>query len=292
MFQYIQLADQLNSPISGKVKPPSGFQESDFQKSTCSGARIMRKFWETVGKKPATEAELFEILFMVLTEHSRILGWEWYPGASAVGYVFLDDKKTAAECRAFAGGLQYLAVAPKPFGLGMKLDDSGVNGIWLVNHCPEKGFLAVHPSNGVCKLQANIFPNPNAVVEPLLHNRRLYYWANHKVVLYKGFYYDPAYGVMYAAENDMESLSVTKTEVLAGLGDFKTLEQNDLRGACIIKCKSATNTYYFRRTPQSLMASELTYQGPITKSQKDWLELQLKGNLDKTPITSTQLFAS
>jgi len=40
------------------------------------------------------------------------------------------------------------------------------------------------------------------------------------------------------------------------------------------------------------MASELTYQGPITKSQKDWLELQLKGNLDKTPITSTQLFAS
>lgn len=293
MFKYIDLSAQLDNPQAGPVNPPPSFKASEFDGSQLPGARIMQEFWKKIARPHDTETQLFQALFSLFTEKSRAFGWDWAPGTSAKGYVFIDGMKAAAECRAFAGGLFYLAVAPKPFGLGMKLNQGGQNGVWLVNHCPDKGFISVHPDGGVCNLSADILINPNAAVEPALHNCSLKYWANHKVVLYNGLFYDPAYGTIYEAENDMESLHVEETQVLAGVADFKTLEQNDLRGACILKCKSATDrVYYFRRTPQTLLASERIYQGPISKQQRDWLETQLKSNLDKDPIKAQQLFSA
>jgi hypothetical protein len=78
----------------------------------------------------------------------------------------------------------------------------------------------------------------------------------------------------------MAMMKITGRESL-GEPDKKVIdkmEESDALGRIMLKCLTKQNrTYYIRKTPKTLEASENFYQGPFTQQQRDWLNGQLTG---------------
>ncbi len=302
-FRYSSLLDYTGSLANGKkldtlveiVK-----KDTEFASSSQPGVQIMRKVQKLV-RTTDTERNKFEGLWMTLVEHSRAAGWTWAPQQSERGSRLIDGVLTAVECAGFAGGLFLLAVAPPPFGLGMAKDDSGQNGVAPPHTFSDKtsgsnlGFVSAHPRGGVLNLMPNVHTPLDAPLDEGIRGTSFYLWSNHKTTLFDGRWFDPSYGVQYAAEPDMVLMTVTGRE---GLGlpprtpINDKMEETDTLGRIMLTCRTAqARTYYLRKTPTSLEASEGSYQGPFTQSQRDWLSEQLTGaEPTAAPIGAAEVF--
>ena len=299
-FRYGSLLDYLSSvPNGSKFSSVIEIVEK-FSASTIPGTQIMRKVQKLV-RESDTERQKFEALWMTYVEYTRGANWTWAPQQSERGSRLIDGAMTAVECAGFAGGLFLLAVAPAPWGLGMAKDDAGVAGVAPHHTYTEPkvegvnlGFVSAHPRTGVLNLMPNVHTPLDATLDEGIRGTSFYLWSNHKTMLYDGRWFDPSYGVQYAAEADMSLMRVTGRESL-GEPDKKVIdkmEESDALGRIMLKCRTKQNrTYYMRKTPTTLEASEGFYQGPFTQGQRDWLNGQLTGALESAkPIGAADVF--
>jgi hypothetical protein len=288
-FRYSQLLDYTSGLTNGTkldtaIEIPN--KDTEFAQSALPGAQIMRKVQKLV-RDSDSERLKFEGLWMTYVEYTRSANWTWAPQQSERGSRLIDGAMTAVECAGFAGGLFLLAVAPPPFGLGMAKDDAGRAGVAPPHtYKPAQveginlGFVSAHPRGGVLNLMPNVHTPLDAPLDEGIRGTAFYLWSNHKTTLYDGRYFDPSYGVQYAAEPDMVMMRITGRESL-GEPDKKVIdkmEESDALGRIMLACRTGQNrVYYIRKTPKSLEASEGFYQGPFTQGQRDWLNGQLTG---------------
>ena len=297
MFTYNSMYNEITSMQTGKIVMKVSNPDSDYANSTLAGVGIVKKLRKTFPDLDRLNpAEQLEALYMIFTEQTRALGWTWNPGFGNPPYGLIDNQSTSAECKAFAGGMFYLAVAPPPFGLGLPVDKSGAAGVALRQYSEKNGFVSSHPRDGVLNLDPNVFTPEHTGAAEDIKNQTLYYWANHWVVVWRDKIYDPTYGCQYAQIEDMRLMSVEKCEALAGPKSFAELEMDDAYGAGVMTVKSrAGREYYIRLTPTSLRASEGHYQGPITRQQCNWLREQLSGRYLqslRSAISASEVFAA
>jgi len=299
-FRYSSLLDYTGSLGNGQKLSSVIEIAENFKDSTIPGAQIMRKVQKLI-RKDDTERQKFEGLWMTYVEHTRSANWTWAPQQSERGSRLIDGMMTAVECAGFAGGLFLLAVAPDPWGLGMAKDDTGVGGVASPHTYKEAyvdgvnlGFVSAHPRAGVLNLMPNVHTPLDAPLDEGIRGTSFYLWSNHKTTLYDGRWFDPSYGVQYAAEKHMALMKVTGRESL-GEPDKKVLdkmEESDALGRIMLACLTQQNrTYYIRKTPTTLEAAEGFYQGPFTKAQRDWLNEQLTGAKETAkPIGAAEVF--
>ncbi len=295
MFYYNSLSNAITGSATGKAGDIAN-KESDYASSTLNGVKIMKALRKRVpAVDQMSEERKLEELYTTFAAEARTLGWTWAPGNGS-SYGLIDNQTTSSQCKSFAGGMFYLAVAPPPFGLGMPWDKSWANGVTEYRHKPKNGFVSEHPSDGVLNLAPNVYMAEHTKAAEDIHGKHLYYWDNHWVVRYKEKIYDPTYGKEYAQLEDMELLSVEACEVLAWDKSFDSLEQDDAYGVGVLKLKSKSDReYYIRLTPTSLRASEKYYQGPFTPKQRDWLQEQFKGRWFQSlraAIKASEVFAA
>jgi hypothetical protein len=126
-------------------------------------------------------------------------GFRWNGSAGgATGHPLLDNNKKEGECAMFARAFMILAIAPKPYGLGLNKTDFELASYSGPN---KKGFVSNHPVTGVVGLMPNVT------------GQALYFWMNHKVVKYQNRYYDVMYNVTYNSLKDMTAYAVSEGEV-------------------------------------------------------------------------------
>ena len=299
-FKYKYVMDYGNHLGTGKYTISDA--EGDFAKSQLPGARIKRSLNE-VTRKGDKPRQSIELLFMVFTEQSRRFDWGWLPATACRSAKLLDGEITGAECAAFATGMYCLARAPHPFGLGVSDGDGTGNSVKIETYTGEKlagagpGFVSFHPSNGVLGLLPNVHTQVGAMLPGRFRNRSFYMWKDHKVVRYENHLFDPTYGCQYEALPDMACLQIVDWEVLGGakpatLDQFDDQGPGDAEGRHLYICKDSASDarYYIRISPSALQASEKTYQGPYTQSQRDQLAKALSSGASKSPITAATVF--
>lgn len=129
------------------------------------------------------------------------MAWEWRPagsGYSANRFGVLDGSKLFGECKHFAFALWLLARAPKPFGIGLPHPQ-----ITLEIYKGESGNGFVSNHDRPClQLSKNVKIPPGNI-------DRLYYWENHKAVLFNSVYFDVCYETTYANEQNMAVYTLT-----------------------------------------------------------------------------------
>jgi hypothetical protein len=160
--------------------------------------------------------------------------WIWDGGKTTPRSAdILDGVRSLGQCAALAQAFRALATLPKPYGLGLTEsqvgDPNGAAG-GLYKGRFNNGFVAAHgdlTSPGVVLgLQSNVFSVPTHAVRfsPVTigsPRTNLYLWENHKTVPYLGRYYDPSYGRVWDAKEQMamfhirESVPIKRTELTA-----------------------------------------------------------------------------
>lgn len=122
--------------------------------------------------------------------------WTWNPKKTPSSGEVLDGVQTYGQCAAFSRALHLLAVAPKPYGLGLSPTQVQVDS-YKGKH--NQGFISRHD-----KVHFNLASNvitPGGGNPPTFTD--LYSWENHFVVKYLGRYYDPSYDDEYTTKDEM-----------------------------------------------------------------------------------------
>lgn len=151
----------------------------------CFGMQIM-------AQNPTSFQDLFAKFSSAIAGVTSTCTWNGSAGGTG-GYPLLDGPKVIGECAMFAKAFQILAYSPAPYGLGLNKNEMSLTSY---SGPAKKGFVSAHSADGVVKLRPNV------------QGQALYFWNNHKVILYRGVYYDVMYGVTYARLQDMALYSV------------------------------------------------------------------------------------
>ena len=180
--------------------------DQQFRTSRCPGVAIMKAVASRT--KPGDNAlagpEKFQLwvqmLFDEFVRYSRAHDWTWSPGTTDSLPTLIDGTMTLSQCAAFAYSFMCLAVAPPPFGLGVPFREFVYEtylGTGKVVGGDSYGFISEHPRDGCLNLKPNVYTRIGSVHDENLNGVNFYLWSNHKVIKYKGLYYDPSYGCLY-----------------------------------------------------------------------------------------------
>lgn len=187
MFAYNSMSNSITGKETGTSRDFGDIpdKDNDYGKSNLNGVKIMKALRHRVaGVDRMSDGEKLKELYTTFAVEARNLGWTWAPGNGS-SYGLIDNQTTQSQCKSFAGGMFYLAVAPPPFGLGLPWDKGWQNGVAEYRHKPKNGFVSEHPADGVLNLPPNVYTATHTRASEDVHGKHLFYWDNHWVVRYK-----------------------------------------------------------------------------------------------------------
>jgi hypothetical protein len=249
-----------------------------FRDSTLPGVKIMKRLAKLSHPHDDIAVKV-QLLFRCFVEYSREeANWTWVGAGSCGTATVLDNNTQSVECQAFAVGLRALMIFPAPFGLGINKDECAVKvlvkklGVW------DCGFISRHPIDGVLGLRPNIRTPDH--IDGTLFPGGYYLWDNHKVVLYKGIYYDPAYGRQYADMAQMIALTVEdygkEDAPKPDTGDrWDAAIRTDQTGQYFLRCRARGHDYKLRALKVVEHGEGYRYSGPfpVIKGEEEKKEL-------------------
>lgn len=158
---------------------------------------------------PAELGSLFTSFCQYFGANNR---WTWTGGAvTPSGAAILDGAAVTGQCLALARALRLLITMRKPYGLGYSENQVGdPHGPGQYQGRYGQGFISSHGgvhATTVLGLRSNVFDTSHADIQQC-NRLPLYSWGNHKVVPYKGRYYDPSYHKIYRKLSEMASYHV------------------------------------------------------------------------------------
>lgn len=236
----------------------------------CPGRRIIARTAAIAGIANMT----FAHLFAAYTEVQFTQNWTWQPAAGGWDSVgALDGTKVIGECMHFARNLWFLARAPAPWGLGLGRDQISTS---TYKGATQEGFVSQH--GGVFLHLAS-----NVVAAPGYAGPALYYWVDHKTVLYNAQYWDPCYVATYAAEANMALYQLTgkyaRTDAdeawdPANMGTLNL----QTSGKTAEKATRNGRYFYFRRVgAMEGKGPHIALEGPIDETRLELMRMAARG---------------
>jgi hypothetical protein len=216
--------------------------------------------------RAANGVPTFLNLYQEFLETKLRAEWEWRPSGSGYSANYggiLDGTKKFGECLHFAYALCFLARAPQPFGLGMTHSEVKTD-VYKGEY--GEGFVSNHDQIYL-QLRKNVARfGTNA--------EDLYYWADHKTVLYGSVYYDICYGTTYADRSLMAVYMLT-----GRTAEEKNGANQLVLYAELAKSVAANRFFWFKRVNDTDGPVPLgcNYIAPIDETTFEKARLALKG---------------
>jgi hypothetical protein len=233
----------------------------------------------------------FPTLFQAFCKYFRTGGhWIWNGGSvTPSSGSILDGARNQGQCLALANALRFLALQPKPFGLGInegELGEPSTDAGGLFKGQFGFGFVSEHSDltsrGSVLGLQSNVFQAPNpathlTLVSMATPRSGLYLWENHKTVSYLGRYYDPSYGRIWDNKPQMAKFHI---KVANPLQRVETTPAGKQETTLYYPASGGGGDVYFRSLlPAEAQATNCNgYQGPFAALPgQEWVGPSVSG---------------